>query len=133
MTVVKYVKIVLIMIGLIVVFLYGLYSLNTHSYHNKMNKIATVCITQSEEIEGLNGINLKICDSTYVYQIQEIKDTIIKNLGISDQKNPCFISIIYLYNDKQKEFFLEDSVCLGCSGVNEFFLKKDEIAFKYHP
>lgn len=72
---------------MVIVFI-SLFLIETHSFHNKMNKIATVCITQFEEIEGLNGINLKICDSTYIYPLQEVKDTIIKNLGVSDQKKP---------------------------------------------
>lgn len=129
----------LILAGLSIVITIGLLCFinlyfEKREYDKKVNKLALVYIYQKDSIDKLKEIDFKICDSIYNFNLKEIKDTIFKNLALSNKSFPCSVNVIYTFNNgNKKEHLVEEFNCAGCSGINRYVLTKEGVEYQYRP
>lgn len=133
----KLLKNILIIVGISLIigifFIASLY-FKHKEYENKVRKIAHIDIYQTESIVNLKMIEFKICDSIYLFNYNEIKDTICENLAISDKEFPCKVKMKYIFNNgTTKQMNIEEFNCAGCSGTNTYKLFNGKVEYEYHP
>ena len=103
-------------------------------YKKDARKVVLIEIYQEEAISELEEIVFSICDSTYSFGVNEIRDTIFDNYLISDKRFLCAVHVLYKFNNGSEVHHEVDSFnCSGCSGINRYILTESSIEYEYLP
>lgn len=105
-----------------------------NDYNDKVKNVAFVDIVLEEDIPNIDSVKIDICDSSYFYLIEQIKDTILDKLFISDRFFPCEVTFTYYFPENRiKKLNVDSFNCAGCSGTNRYELYKDSVNYIYLP
>ncbi|WP_028980426.1 hypothetical protein [Sporocytophaga myxococcoides] len=129
----KILKIFVILFIITILGLGGILMIYKNERDKTFPKNVTHCMIYMDgKIDSLRSIEFIICDSSYSYTVNELKDTISDNFGISDESFPCPVHFKYYYHSGTKRIIKTDSFNLeGWSGANIYMLKKDSVFYKY--